>query len=187
MALEKAFRELVSELGKLGEALHELRITYGDKPPQGEVALVDRLGDSIVDAVGWFEEALAAAVNAEKSVEYPLNFDLARKELTACQERFNRMVQQYWLELVSYERIAGLTRFGRQRGGEWRHWTGTVNEGLERCREPLNDASQALFQCWQELTERLGMSSVSVQTTNIGQQITSLGLAEKKLERQGIT
>lgn len=187
MALGKTFRELVGQLGKLGEAFHELRITFGDKPTQGDVALVDRLGDSIEDAAGWLEEALAAGVNAEKAVEHPLNIELARKELTTCQERFNRTAQQYSVELVSYDRIAELARFGRQRGGEWKRWAETVKEVLERCREPLYDANQALFHCWQELVERLGMSSVSVQTTNIGQQITAPELAGKELERRGVT
>ena len=47
---------------------------------------MDRLGDCIEDVAGWLEEALAAAASAEKAVGHPVNIDLARRELTSCQD-----------------------------------------------------------------------------------------------------
>ena len=40
-------------------------------------------------------------------------------------------------------------------------------------RSSVLDANLGLFRCWQEITERVGITSVSVQTSNIGQQITT--------------
>jgi hypothetical protein len=187
MALEKVFQELVGHLGKLHETFVELRLTFGDKPPRDEVVLVDRLSDHLDDLFGWLEGAVTAAGNARKAVHPPVDLDCARRELTSCQECFQRLAQQYSTDLVSYERIADLTRFARQRGGEWRRWAETFREAIERCRQPLQDTYQVLFQCWQELSERLGVTSVSVQNTNIGQQITAPNLVGSEPSRDGIT
>jgi hypothetical protein len=48
-----------------------------------------------------------------------------------------------------------------------------VKQGIEQCREPLDLSTKALAGCWQEIAERVGSTSVSVQTTNIGQKIIS--------------
>jgi len=37
---------------------------------------------------------------------------------------------------------------------------------------PMNAVAAVLADCWSELAERLARNSVSVQATNIGQQIT---------------
>ena len=44
---------------------------------------------------------------------------------------------------------------------------------LESCQQDLYVTNEALFRCWLEIAERVGMTSVSVQATNIGQQITA--------------
>jgi len=180
MALERAFHELSVELRKLRDTFLGVRLTViEDKPLRDEVALVDRFGDAIEDALGWVEEALAAAAEGEQAVASAPEMYRARRALTTCQESFNRLVQQFSSELVSCERLNELAGFGRRRGGEWRRWTNAVKEALEQCRQPLQDINQALFLCWQELAERLGVNSVSVQNTTIGQRISAPELASK--------
>ena len=43
---------------------------------------------------------------------------------------------------------------------------------VERCRERLDGVRCALLAAWQELAERGIAGSVSVRTTNIGQQVS---------------
>jgi len=63
-----------------------------------------------------------------------------------------------------------LLRFGRERGGEWLGWSMSVVTAVQGCRGPLRALDETVLRAWQELSERLGSSSVQVQTTNIGQQ-----------------
>ena len=49
---------------------------------------------------------------------------------------------------------------------------GRSRRPIERCAVPMNAVAAAMVECWSELTERLARNSVSVQATNIGQQIT---------------
>lgn len=183
MPLEMAFRELSLQLRKLRETFLGVRLTVvEDKPLRDEVALVDTFGNIVEDIMGWIEEAVGAAADSEQAVAGPLDAYRGRRALTTCQERFNRLALQFSSDLMSYERISELKRFGRQRGGEWLRWTKTVTQALDQCREPLQTVNQALFMCWQELTDRLGMTSISVQNTTIGQQI-----AAPERAREGLT
>jgi hypothetical protein len=186
MALEKTFQELSDCLRKLQDSLLVLQLTIReDLPPQGEVALVDQFGDAVDDSLGWLQESVAAAIEAQHAVEHPIDIDRARKALANCQERFHRVEQRFASDLVSYEKLKDLTTFGRSRRGEWLGWVRSVKEGLEQCRQPIDEVSKALLACWQEIAERAGMTSVSVHATNIGQQITASELNSKV--REGLT
>jgi hypothetical protein len=142
-----------------------------DKPLEGDVVLVDVFGDAADDLRGWLEEAFAAAAEGQQASAHPVDLERARRSLTICQGRFNRISQRFSSDLVHYERMAELTRFGRTRGGEWRAWATGVKEALDSCRQPLFDTGETLFRCWQELAERAEITSISVQATNIGQQL----------------
>jgi hypothetical protein len=173
MALDATFKQLQARLRLLHESLTELHTTVIEDHPQADdVVLVDIFGDAAEDMLGWWQEAFTAATQAQQFCDPPLNLEAARRALALCQEHFHRIDQRFTTDLVRYERVAELTRFGRNRGGEWRAWANSVKEALERSRQPLYDVGQLLFQCWQELTERAGILSVAVQATNIGQQIT---------------
>ena len=188
MALEKTFQELSDRVRRLRDSLLALQITiHEDLPPQGGVALVDQFGDAVDDCLGWLEESLAAAVEAHRAVEPPLDMDRARRSLVSSQEQFHRVEQRFATDLVSYEKLKDLTGFGRSRRGEWPGWVKSVRKGIEECRQPMEEINKALLACWQEIAERAGMTSVSVQATNIGQQITAADLMGKDLVRGGIT
>ena len=186
MAVEAAFQTLVVKLGAAREAFESLRLTaVEDRPLRDEVLLVERLGNAVEDLQGWLEEAVAAAGEAQQAVRHPLDGHRARGALALAHERFLRLEYKFFFEGVSYEEIGELSRFGRRRGREWLGWTGSVIQALDQCRAPLRDVDEALLVCWQELSERLGASSVSVQTTNIGQQISAAALSPGEISRDG--
>jgi hypothetical protein len=174
MPLEATFQQLSSELRKLHDTLVAVRLTVvEDKPVRGEAALVDHLEDTILDIMGALDEALKGARAAQKAVGNVTDLNAARRALTLCQERFHRIERQFAAELVSYERLNDLAGLGSERRGEWLPWSNSVKDGIEQCRQPLDGVSKALAACWQEIAERVGMTSVSVQATNIGQKIVS--------------
>ena len=188
MALEATFRELFTELRKVYDTLVALRLTVvEDKPVKGQAALVDRLEDTILDVMGLLDEALKAARAAQKCVGTTVDLNGARRALALCQERFHRIEQKFAADLVSYETLKDLAMLGSDRGREWLAWANSVKEGIEQCREPLGAASRALAGSWQEIAERVGTTSVSVQTTNIGQKIISRLEDSAEVISEGIT
>jgi hypothetical protein len=168
VALEATFRALPFSLHQLHDALNELEVTLGDKPRDDESALADDLESVVMDLMGALHEARRASLNAQRALAPPRDLDRARRALTLCQERFHRLERQFASGLVSYEKLKELARLGNERR-EWLPWTNTVKQGIDQCRHPLERTSKALAACWEELAERLGMVSLSVQT--IGQQI----------------
>ncbi len=188
MALEATFRDLHSQLKKLHDNLLALRLTVAeDKPLSGEAALVDQFEDSIMDAMGLLDECLNASRSAQKAVGHPLDLDRARRALTTCQERFHRAERRFSDELVSYEKLRDLASVSEKRGREWASWASSVKHGLEQCRQPMDAVSKALAACWQEIAEHVGTTNISVQATNIGQQITTTAAELQGLEKEGVT
>ena len=188
MALEATFRELHSQLKKLQDNLLALRLTVAeDKPLKGEAALVDQFEDSIVDAMGLLDECLNSAHAAQKAVGLPLDLDRARRALTTCQNRFHSAAQRFSEELISYEKLRDLASVSQSRGREWASWAGSVKHGLEQCRAPIDSVAKALAACWQEIAEHVGTTNISVQATNIGQQITADAADLRAFEKEGVT
>ena len=172
MALEVAFEGLCAQYRQLRDSLQELRLTVAeDRPPDGAVALVDACEDTVEELLGWLEEARPAAAEAAHAARYPLDLQRAIRSLTIAQERFNRMSEK-WMEFASYEHITALTNFGQERLGAWLQWVESCKLGIHRTSLPIHRTRDALFACWREVTERVGVTSVSVQATNIGQQIS---------------
>jgi hypothetical protein len=187
MPIERTFRDLWTQFRRLQDTLLALRLTVvEDRPVKGDVALVDQLEDSILDQMGLLDEGLKAAQAALKAVGHPTDLGQARLAVTTCQERFHGIEQQFSADLVSYEKLKDLVSLG-VRGGEWPLWAKSVKDGLEQCREPLDDASKALAACWQEIAERVGTTSISVQATNIGQKIISKLEDDTEMVHEGIT
>jgi hypothetical protein len=183
VALERSFLDLDVHLRRLKDDLLGLRLTVvEDKPLRRGVVLVEQIGDTVEELVGWLEEALAAAAEGRGAVGQPVDLDRARRALTRCQERVHLIGQRFAAEIVSYERVEELSRFGRSRGGEWAAWVDVVRQTVGQCRPLLENANQALFFCSQELAERGGTTSVSVHATNVGQQFGSPGRGEAARE-----
>jgi hypothetical protein len=174
MAIEAVFLNLIRKFDAMREALESLALTaIEDRPASGEVLLVDRLGNLVEDLRGWAEEAREAASQASHALAHPADLNLGRRALAIANERFLRLEYRFFDEAVEHATISELTRFSRQSGREWLSWAGGVVQALNACRSPIRELDEALFQAWQELGERLGSRSLSVQTNNIGQQITA--------------
>jgi hypothetical protein len=169
MALLPAFRELCVRLRRLQDTFVALRLTVVEDKP-GDVALVDRMEDTILDLMGLLHEGHGAARAAQRAVEQQLGPEPMRRALSACQEQFHKIESQFREDLGSYENLSDLANLGAQRRGEWKPWAASVRDGVEQCRQPLGDISKGLSDCWQEVAERAGSTSISVHTT--GQQIT---------------
>lgn len=185
MALEATFRQLSLSLHKLHDALNALQVTVGDQPPHDESAIADGLENAVLDIQGRLHEARRSALRARRAVGDPPSLDRARRSLTICQERFHRIEQQFASDLVAYEKLKELERLGYERRA-WMPWVSTVKQGIEQCSEPMDQASKGLAACWGELAERLGMVNISMQATNVGQQISVPKKAAEDLEVEGV-
>ncbi len=177
MALERTFRELPDSLRRLRDCVLALQLTAReDVPKQGSVLLIDKLGDTVDDTLGWTEESLALSIAALQAVTHPVDMEQARRALVECQEQFLRVQQCFLRELFSYELGKDLVAFGKTRQGEWRAWVKSVRQGLAHCRIPLEECGRVLMHCWQDIAEHASAATMSVHTTNIGQQITAADL-----------
>jgi hypothetical protein len=133
VALEKVFREMTECLRRLRDNLLAVQLTIRvDTPKEGSVLLVDVFGEAVDDVVGWLEEAIQAACEAQKAVGHPVDLDRARRALVSAQEQFHRAEQAFLSDLVSYERLNELTKFGKRRCGEWNAWVKSVMHGIEQ-------------------------------------------------------
>ena len=172
MGLEPAFNVLEVSLHTFKETLTGVHMTVvADRPllatAQDTPALVDILGNSAEDLIGWTMEALAV-IQASQAAARGGDFDALRRGLAACHERTANIAQRLVNDLLPYERIADLARLGRTRGGEWRSWAMSVKQALDACRQPLFDLQQAQFECWQEVAEHSGRQSIAVHATSVG-------------------
>ena len=172
MAIEAVFLQLDTACDAVREALQSLGLTViEDRPPHDEVLLVERLGNLVDDMRGWTEEGCASVGTAREAVTHPPDLQRARQALSVAHERFLLLEYRFFDEAVTHRTIDALMRFGQQRGREWLGWAKSVVLALDSCRAPIRALDEALLQAWRELGERLGARSVSLQTTNIGQQI----------------
>ena len=173
MTFEKAFKELCRSTAKLVEDMESLCVTViEDKPLEGDVLLVDELGNVASDMCGWAKETDAATRTEFESRASNLDFYQAQQALAVCHEALQRLLLRFFNEAVFYERIDELMRFGKARRGEWLGWAKSSRDSLDCCQRQLLEVNELLFRCWQELAECASQKSVSVQSTNIGQQFT---------------
>lgn len=176
MALEATFRTLSTQIRKLRDTLNAVLLTVGDRPPEPGAALADELENIVLDLMGSLEQARSAARSAGKAVGPGKDLDRARRALAKCQDLFHRVEQSYASELVSYEKVRSLTSLGCSRGGEWKHWAGSMKDAIEQARQPIDESSRALAACWHELAEHSGNTSISIRTQNLGQTTLHTGV-----------
>jgi hypothetical protein len=157
MALDNAFEDLSLRLERLRDGLVGLRLAVvEDKPLQGAGALLDRLGEAVLDLEEWLGESLEAAALGRRAAQYPRDLEASRDALATCQERFHHFQRQLSTEVASFERIGDLASLARGRGREWTSWVASVRGSIDQCQGATHDVSEALFQCWKEIAERAG-------------------------------
>lgn len=194
MALERAFQLLREQLRLLKEALDELQLNVsGDYHPQSQSQQridgdsgreqaplpVQQLADAVSELQGTIEEAQHAAAGAERAVRYPQNLLETQLALIVIQRCMNRVLKTFLEDVSAYDAMQTLFVMGRRKGGKWPEWVALVKTVVEACRVPLYETFQALSECWQELADKLSAKAISLQTTNIGQQITTGEIQEK--------
>jgi small-conductance mechanosensitive channel len=173
MTLKSSFQDLADKLDRLRATFEEIlqwAITQG-KPEHEDHALVGRYDDATNDLIGLIEEAIAAAQPALQSVAQT-NLSEERRALIICQSAINKVSKRYFSEMVSFEALTALDSLAKERRKQWPQWVSGVKDALDQCRMPIEEVSRALFECWQEITERASLVSVSVQATSTGQQIS---------------
>lgn len=187
MALEGTFRQLYGQLQKLKETLEPLRCLLPDDPLNLEVSLVQHLRESVDSVSGWLDDCLQQAQAACKATGHAVDLNGARLALTLCQNGFHDAERTFSAELLAYDKVREIARLGARRRGVWLIWSSNVKRDLEGCRYELDATRKALTACWQEIAERAGTTNISVQATNVGQQITTTKAELRDLEIEGVT
>jgi hypothetical protein len=186
MSIETAFEHLQRRLGELKEEFGELRVNAEEFFPVGRTGRrknghstqeapppVTTLADQAADLEGEIEEALQAARKAAKAVRQPRNLVEAQLATVSVHRALNKTLRQFLDGVAAYGPLNQLHQMGRELGNGWPKWTELIATLISTCREHLLETAQALGECWQELAEKLAANSVSLQTTNIGQQISA--------------
>jgi hypothetical protein len=188
MGLETAFQFLCQQLGLLKEAVDELQLnlsgdyypesqspnkTDGDSRREQAPLPVQQLADKVSELEGAVEEARHAASSAERAGRHPRNLEEAQLALIVIQRCLNKILKTFFFEVTAYDTIQILVRMGRRQGGKWPQWISLLKTVIEGCSVPLYGSVHAASLCWEELTEKLSAKAISLQATNIGQQITT--------------
>jgi hypothetical protein len=152
MAVDSAFEELARRLQALRDALVGLRLAVvEDRPLQGAGALLDRLGEAVLDLEEWLGESLEAALQGRRTLQYPRDLEATREALAVCQERFQRFQRGLSTEVTSFERISDLAALEHGRGREWSGWVKSVRGSIDQCQGASHDVNEALFLSWKEI------------------------------------
>lgn len=181
MSLATAFAELHARVTQLEQALDNLLWAVVQGQPQQEPghALIDYYEAAASDLAGLSQEARAAAARGLAAASTPQSVAGVRQALIAVQEQFNRLSGSYYQELVCFERLDGLSRLMRRNSSELARWAQGVSDALHRCPQPLYEVSQALFCCWQSLSER---ACPDAATSSTGAELRLVS-SEKRMER----
>jgi hypothetical protein len=175
MTLEASFVELDKKLEHLEQKMDYLlwAVVQGQPEAGPGHTLADRYDAAASDFMGGVKEAREAAAAGRKAAKNPLALSEARQALITCQAQFNQLLSRFYGDLFTFDRIDALNELADERKNEWAKWVYGVKDAMSQCPQPLDNVGQALFRCWQDLTERVGLQSVSAQAVSIGPQIHS--------------
>lgn len=187
MALEPTFRDLYGQFKKLKAALDALCCLLPEDPLNMEVALVQHLRESVETVGGWLDDCLEQSQVAQNAVGHPADWNRSRRALTLCQTSFHEAERTFFADLLSYHKLRHIESLGARRRGVWLVWSQNVKRDLDVCHYELDVTRKALTACWQELAEHAGTTNVSVQATNVGQQITATRSELGEIEIEGVT
>lgn len=172
MSVAGAFSALTERGTALGANLSALRITLVEDRPQGrEIPLmVEHLGDRAEELCGTLQEMWKCMHDAEQALSAENNLDKARQALIGCQNEFTRMLcdAARLLDIEAYRERQRLRRRSRQ----WQAWIATVEQALAPLHSALCALSQALGDCWIELSDYLAARGNTANATIHGQNIS---------------
>jgi hypothetical protein len=181
MGLERTFREFGAAMAELNDRARELRLAaVVDRPQNNDAAICDTLEYAVEDFVGWLRETREAARLAERAVKSTTDLDQARRALAVCQDRFERAGQVFSASLADSGHLRELAGFAQKRRGEWPSWVTSVCQGIDQCREPVEESRRKLADCWQEIAERAGAASINVWNGTAEQNAEPAGEAGER-------
>lgn len=173
LELEQEFRKLERVVGNVAWAVVQVRpaSTTG-----GSIA--DHYESATIDISAIAKIARQAAHDGQRETADHADLDLLRRSLAICQECANQLIQQFYGDLASCERIEDLNDLATHGGRDWATWVLGVRDGLSSCPAILHSINQSLLHCWQEITEPIGPMSVSARATSVGSRIVIRNLHE---------
>jgi hypothetical protein len=176
--MQAAFNNLSLQLRELDGTLAHLEwaILYGQTDQQDN-SPVNGLYDKVVTLRGYAATAGAAIANTSgRGSLVP-----ARLALVDCQRHYGLVLAAYYNDLATpdlYETLRSLmTEITTQNATEtddetvtkvafgardWSQWAWGVRDALDSCAEPIHELNNALWQCWQELADRVEPPEVIV-------------------------
>jgi len=196
MSLELAFELLSKRLESLRDEVEELRFNAADFfPPthpgannnsdehkQRAPSPVETLGENAEAVKGDLHEALAAFAKALAAMRPPRDLQHAQAALIDVSRYLNDAVDRFRKDIMQPTTLQLLSEMASELSGEWPEWLQQIKSITYTTRDKFLEVWRALCQCWEELADKLSSSAVSVQTTNIGQQITAPEMRETVLE-----
>lgn len=183
MSLETSLQSLQSRLTELHKVLSDVSLFLNEPVP-----LVDAIDNIVTELTSAAEEAEAALNDAIVACKPDGSLDGVFDGLRRVHDALNRCTTAYVglfvPEIPKDDSLhEKLIEGGWMYGDQWLNWSGVVRSSIRLGAAPLSAAGVALMECWYELAMRLARHSVSVQATNIGQQITmredQMALVEK--------
>jgi hypothetical protein len=196
MSLEVAFELLRNRLVSLSGEVEELRINAtdffpsvpSDGQPNGEdqshraPSPVESLGENALALSGDLREASTALEKGLTAIRAPRNLQQAQASLIDVNCYLNDAAGRCRNDINASMTLQVLSQVAKELGGGWPEWLTLVHTIIRTISDKFLETWQALCQCWEELADKLSSSSVSVQTTNIGQQIAAPTMRETVLE-----
>lgn len=169
MALQASLQDLATRLTGLSDRLAELQVTVLQDSPS-EIALADGLSGVVDDLQGWVQDSLDALSSTLGGAPQS-DLESIVESVSRCRVALLEVLRRFSADLAAQHRLEQLTAVGRERGGDWGLWARGVKEAVDRCDAALQQALGALLGCYQEVAERVGAGSMSVQATAIGAEI----------------
>jgi len=162
-----AFDNLRKQLHSIHEAVVPVRSAVEDRPEDHQ--LESELDHALLELSSELQDARSAMQALRPGTELT-DLEAGVQALTDCHVHCLALCERL-LALGAYERLAEVSRFGRQRSGEWAGWAETVVAQISACQRTMNGLHRALLDGWREITERLAARTSSTTATAIGQQI----------------
>jgi hypothetical protein len=180
MTVSSAFAELEQEFRQLERVVSNVSWAVVQVRPSSTAgrSIADHYEAATIDFGDVATAARQAAHDGHRATTEYADLVSLRLTLVACQEYANRLVQQYYGDIASCERIADLDDLAKRGNRDWATWVVGVRDGLSTCPQILHSISQSLLHCWQEITEPIGPMSVTAQATSLGSRIVIRGSPE---------
>lgn len=168
--LEQQFSQLDRVVSNVVWAVVQVRPTS----PAGQ-SIANHYESATLDFSDLVKTARQAAHTGQQATADHADLETIRQALVTCQECANQIVQRYYGDIASCERIEDLHDLSKRGSRDWAKWVLGVRDGLSSCPQILHTISESLLHCWQEITEPIGPMSVTAQATSVGSRIVIRG------------